>query len=325
MKGIKSAASTRKAGGRPSPSAASTAKPPKKNNSLGIDPEHWATTAQICAEAVRRSGTRTALLSFSGGKDSVTCWLGMQEFFDRIVPVYFYLVPGLQFVEQALTYYEDQFKTPINRIPSPARMRWLLKFAEFQPPDRLTALEAIRQHLPKRDVKWTDIANDLRRRHDCLDAYHATGIKALDSVVRRTVYRKRGAFSGSTDRMFYPVITWSQDDIEACLDAARFQLPPEYHFFGRSVDLFAYRYRFLAPLVAFYPDDARRIFEDFPLAELELYRRWKSSRAERFGDRAWDAWGGRAKWLPACQQILERWFIDRYGIDPAKLDARDRR
>jgi hypothetical protein len=41
--------------------------------------------------------------------------------------------------------------------------------------------------------------------------------------------------------------------------------------FGRSFD--GIDYRFLEPISRLYPEDYQRILQDFPLADLELFRR----------------------------------------------------
>jgi len=49
-----------------------------------------------------QDSTGTILLAFSCGKDAIATWLECRKHFERIVPFYMYLVPGLSFVEDSL-------------------------------------------------------------------------------------------------------------------------------------------------------------------------------------------------------------------------------
>jgi hypothetical protein len=67
-------------------------------------------------------------------------WLRMRPHFERIVPVYKYLVPGLEFVEESLAYYERFFGTKIVQVPHPSMFRWLRNFT-LQPPHHIALLQ----------------------------------------------------------------------------------------------------------------------------------------------------------------------------------------
>lgn len=63
--------------------------------------------------------------SFSRGKDSIACALGIRHRLN-IVPMHFIAVPGLEFVEESLDYYERKlFHRHILRLPHPALYRHL--------------------------------------------------------------------------------------------------------------------------------------------------------------------------------------------------------
>ena len=44
------------------------------------------------------------ILAFSAGKDSLGAWLAMRGYFSRILPVYYYGIPGLEFIERGIRY-----------------------------------------------------------------------------------------------------------------------------------------------------------------------------------------------------------------------------
>ncbi len=75
----------------------------------------------------------TLLLSFSRGKDSIAAWLYLRDHF-TIVPYYLYLVPGMSWEEESLTYYEEVFGQHIIRLPHPLFYKLLHDFV-WQTPD----------------------------------------------------------------------------------------------------------------------------------------------------------------------------------------------
>lgn len=95
------------------------------------------TGEQVIAEIRRRTDTIT--LAFSCGKDSIGAWLALLPHFTRIVPVYMYTVPDLDFVNKSIRYYEDFFQTKILQVPHPALIRFL-RFFIFQAPQNLSII-----------------------------------------------------------------------------------------------------------------------------------------------------------------------------------------
>ena len=81
----------------------------------------------------------TAILAFSTGKDSIAAWLQLRKYFKHVIPYYCYTVPGLEFVENSLAYYEDFFGTHIYRLPHRSLYR-LLRNLVFQSPEHVTKI-----------------------------------------------------------------------------------------------------------------------------------------------------------------------------------------
>ena len=86
-----------------------------------------------CCQAVRRKIGGTALLAFSRGKDAIATWLQLRRYFEDIRPIWFYLVPGLEFEDESIDYFERKFQTPIRKLPHPSVNR-LLNNLVYQPP-----------------------------------------------------------------------------------------------------------------------------------------------------------------------------------------------
>lgn len=207
----------------------------------------------------------TVLLAFSRGKDSIAAWLAIRERFPRVVPYYLYRIPGLEFVERSLLYYEEVMQRHIVRLPHPATIRQL-NAAVFQPPERLGVIEAAQMWQPGYEDIRRIICEDQGLPGDTPVAF---GVRAADNPIRRAHFVKHGAISW-TQYKFYPVWDWSKDKLISEIRRSGIRLPPDYRMFGRSFD--GLDLRFLAPLKKHYPRDYERVLEYFPLADLEAYR-----------------------------------------------------
>lgn len=228
---------------------------------------HFGNSDELCKYVAGISDT--VILSFSVGKDSIGAWLHMRKYFKKIVPYYFYLIPGLDFVETALKYYEEYFGTQIAQLPHPSLYRMLNNLV-FQSPENCSAVEDI--ELEEHDYdnivkKWK---RDVRLGTDMFVAH---GTRACDSLMRRTSLKKWGSLNPRR-RTFMPIYDWNKARLKECLVENNIKLPVDYEMFGRSFD--GIDYRFLAPIKERFPADYEKILEYFPLAELEILRReWR--------------------------------------------------
>ncbi|WP_051386167.1 hypothetical protein [Actinokineospora inagensis] len=237
--------------------------PPTKEARLPIT-INGITPSQRLREELAAEGKRV-LLGFSRGKDSLAAWLAMREAGITVVPYHLYLVPGLQFVEDSLKFYEDFFGTRIVNLPHPSLYRWLNSFL-FQPPERCAIIEAAQFPEPT----YEELADLLRNDLDLPRAWNADGVRAADSPNRRMAMVTHGPVREHL-RKVSPVWDWRIADVRAALARHSCPLPPEYDWFGRSFD--GLDYRFLKPIKDHAPEDYARILEWFPLADLEIFRR----------------------------------------------------
>ena len=206
------------------------------------------------------------LLAFSGGKDSIAAWLALREAGIAVVAYSLYLVPGLRFVDEQMAGFEDWFGQKIHRYPHPSLFRWLNNLV-FQPPERCAVIEAAR--LPP--VTHEDVARMIRADLGMpADAWIADGVRAADSIVRRTSFLTHGVAKERTHKISV-VWDWRKRHVMDALALAGIGLPPDYSWFGRSFD--GLDARFLGPLKEHAPEDYARVLEWFPLAELEMVRR----------------------------------------------------
>jgi len=221
-----------------------------------------------------------AILSFSCGKDSIAAWLQMRKYFDRIIPVYKYFVPGLQFIERSLQYYEDFFGCHIYRLPHPAFFK-KMNTGLFQPPYRMNVI------LDEMDIDQSEyndlVISDIVREKEGLsdDVYTAVGVRMADGPMRRMQIKTSGCVI-HTKKIFYPVYDWLKADIIREMDAVGIKLPVDYKMFGRSFD--GLNYTYIKPLKEWFPDDYKRLLEWFPFAEMDLLRRGETDGAQKRKD-----------------------------------------
>lgn len=217
----------------------------------------------VVATVRAETGPRT-ILSFSCGKDSIAAWLAIRDSFDDVIPYYLYPVPGLEFIEEALTYFEGVLGRRIIRLPHPSLYR-MLNALTYQPPDRVRLIQAAK--LPNFD--YTHIREIVIKAEGLpKNALVASGVRAADSPMRRISMMTHGAISRNQGQ-YYPCVDWNKARVVEAISKAGIKLPVDYSLFGRSFD--GIDTRFLAPLKKHRPADYQRILDWFPLADMELW------------------------------------------------------
>ena len=205
------------------------------------------------------------LLAFSTGKDAIAAWLAIRDSFEAVHPYYLYLVPGLEFVEESLAYYEQYFGVKVVRLPHPSLHRWLNNYT-FQPPERCLVID--QAGLPNHEYMHVHAAMcDLRNLPD--NMLVADGVRAADSPMRRVAIKTHGPITWS-QKKYHPVWDWKKADLIDCFKRNSVRLPIDYKLFGRTFD--GLDLRFILPLKKHRPDDYKRVLEWFPMAELEVFR-----------------------------------------------------
>lgn len=220
---------------------------------------------EIVRQVRKDTGVKT-LLAFSGGKDSIAAHMAIRRAFDEVIPFYLYLVPGLEFIEESLAYYERTLfgGRRIIRMPHPSLYRWL-NGGVYQPPHHAPVIEAAR--LPEFDYK--DVHNLIRAENDAQTAMVATGVRAADSPMRHVSIMQHGPILKSKGE-YFPVWDWKKADLVREFKKDGVKLSREYEVFGRSFD--GLDARFLIPMKREYPRDFARVLEWFPLAEADIFR-----------------------------------------------------
>jgi 3'-phosphoadenosine 5'-phosphosulfate sulfotransferase (PAPS reductase)/FAD synthetase len=219
---------------------------------------------------IRESQNKT-ILAFSRGKDAIAAWISIRDHFDDVIPYYLYLVPGLEFEEQSIDYFERFFCRKIIKLPNPAVHRMLNNLV-FQPPEHCLVVEQAKLPI----FGYEEIRKAVVNISGCdQDTYVADGVRAADSPMRRIAITKHGTISHNLKK-YHPVWDLKKDDLVSLFRRHNIKLPIDYKIWGRSFD--GLDLRFLLPLKKYLPGDYKKVLEYFQLADLEIFR-WEKSHA----------------------------------------------
>ena len=238
---------------------------------------HFANSEELCRYVAQETGG-VALLSFSCGKDSIATWLQLRRYFARVVPIYRYIVPDLRFVNESLAYYEGFFGVKIHRVPNSV-FYWTLRDSVYQPPWRREAICKLVMSWWYADerpaMEW--IEDDIRKWEECPGSLKGVGVRAADSLTRRTSI-KRGGVIQHDRKAFFPIFDWKVADMTKAFNDVGVKLPVDYRLWNRSFD--SCRARFMPELRKHYPDDYERIRFWYPLVDADEQRRAFAAKKE---------------------------------------------
>lgn len=227
-------------------------------------------------ERMKEAGVTRVLLAFSCGKDSIAAWLAIRDHFE-VVPFVQMKLYDLGMVEESINYYEQWFGTKILRCLHPSEYR-MLEVCLFQTPERRRVLHRAFDYVHEydyeqmRDWMLEDMGEDK-------SLWQATGVRASDSVMRRSAVSQYGPINRSR-RTFWPIFDWGVDDMEKEFRRVDIKMPVDYQIFGRTID--GIDYRFLRPLREHFPRDYEEVLRWFPLADLNFMRKamWERYKGE---------------------------------------------
>lgn len=221
------------------------------------------TSEELCQQIALENGT--AICSFSMGKDSIGAAIQMQRYFERVEYVFLYMVPGLEFQEQALSYYEAKFGKKIKRMPNPSFYRQMNALM-YQPPMNVDILDDLNLYEATYDEVFAAAKHDFKIQDS---TFVGVGVRAPDSLARRTTIKQTGGVNRKR-KQFFPVFDWNAQRLASEIRQSGIKLPIDYKIWGRSFD--GFDHRFLKPLKDNFPKDYEKVREFFPLIALELKR-----------------------------------------------------
>jgi 3'-phosphoadenosine 5'-phosphosulfate sulfotransferase (PAPS reductase)/FAD synthetase len=225
---------------------------------------------KVCRQV--REVSDKVVLSFSMGKDSIAAYNMLKRYWDvkDIYPVFLYMIPGLRFQEEQLSYYEGVFGQRIKRMPNPS-LPLQIDANMYQSPDRVDIIFDANMYRHSYDEVFTAAKIDLGL---SADTYTAVGVRSADSVMRRASIARHGAINKKR-KQFFPVFDWKIADIVSSIRDSKIKLPYDYRIWGKSFD--GLDYRFLKGLKQYFPDDYKAVLDYFPFIHLEI------ERYERYG------------------------------------------
>ncbi len=226
------------------------------------------TSEELCQKIAKESDT--AICSFSMGKDSIGAAIQMRRHFNRVEYVFMYMVPGLEFQEAYLSYYEGVFGRKIKRMPNPSIYRQLNALM-YQHPANVDIVDSANLYEGEYDEVFAAAKHDYGIDEN---TFVGVGVRASDSLARRTAVKQTGGVNLKR-KQFFPIFDWTAQMLVSEIRASGIKLPIDYKIWGRSFD--GFDHRFLKPLKDNFPKDYEKIRDFFPLIDLEI------KRYERFG------------------------------------------
>lgn len=199
--------------------------------------------------------TDSVIVGFSGGKDSIVTLDLCFRYFKRVVPFFMYLVPGLEFQEKMLRWYENKYKTEIIRIPH-FEVSEFLKYGSFTLYDHNVDVVGI-----------TDTYEYIRQKTGI--HWIAAGERCADSIVRNAMIKQSGSIDYKRGR-FYPIAYWKKNDVMQYIKLRRLYLSPEQKKLGFSFRSLSGNE--LAVIKEHYPDDYKKILRVYPFAGAAVER-----------------------------------------------------
>lgn len=221
---------------------------------------------QIVEKYSEETGLDTIELNFSRGKDSLAAWCVCAEAGLKVIPIYFYMFPGLEFEERSLRYYEDRFQTQIYRLPHEffqqlVRTAWYCDPMVFRSLCETGNILRLRHNDDQVRDKLAEIGRP--------EVYSAIAMKGFDSRSRMMFLHSQGDMNHATKKL-YPMAHCNNESVWAILRAHTMPVAMDYKDFGRSCDLYDYRY--LSVIKTKYPKDYAKILDLFPLIDAILWR-----------------------------------------------------
>lgn len=191
--------------------------------------------------------TDSVIVGFSGGKDSIVTLDLCFKYFRNIKPFFMYLVPGLEFQEKMLNWYENKYNTEIIRMPH-FEVSEFLKYGSFTMADWDVDVVGI-----------NDTYEYLRQE----TGFHwiAAGERCADSIVRNAMIKQSGSIDHKRGR-FYPLAYWKKNEVLQYIKYKKLYLSPEQKKLGFSFRSLAGRE--VAVIKKYYPKDYERILKVYP-------------------------------------------------------------
>jgi hypothetical protein len=197
----------------------------------------------------------TALVAYSGGKDSRVVLDLCTRVFAKVEAMHMYFVPGLRVIEEQMVFARQTWGVECRQYPSHT-LHQSLKSGAY------TASDALLRAVPP----WTRMDVYELARREARTRMVVTGMKASDSNSRK---RWLG-WQKDDEEMIHPIAAWNKFDVLQYLKARGIPLPAAAD--GQTTGVSVQRDNLLW-LYDTYPDDFDRLGRLFPFIEAVVWQR----------------------------------------------------
>ena len=203
-----------------------------------------------------REKTGAAMLFCSLGKDSLVLLDMIYPKFDRIVCVFMYFVKDLEHINNWINWVKAKYpKIEFEQIPH-WNLTYILKGGLYCVPNPKVKL-----------LKLADVVNSMQLKHNI--NYVFLGMKMADGMNRRLMLKGYEANGFENNGLCYPLAEWNQKDILAYMKQKGLPEPVRYSLkassgVGFNLDCMLW-------LQKNYPNDLKKIYKVFPMAERILW------------------------------------------------------
>lgn len=195
-----------------------------------------------------------AILFYSSGKDSIVLLDLMYPYFDEIICVFMYFVPGLEHIENYMKWTKSKYpKIKIVQVPH-WNLTYILRSGTFCVPNKNVRL-----------MKLADIDNSVKLQTGIKHSFF--GMKKADSLNRRLMLN--GYEDGQNNGKVYPLTNWTNKEVLAYMKQRQLPQPVRYSSnasggVGFNTDCYLY-------LRKNHPADLKKILQAFPMSEKILW------------------------------------------------------
>lgn len=205
-----------------------------------------------------RQKTDEIILFHSGnGKDSIVLLDLLTKYFKRVVPVYMYIIPNLDFANKYIGWSQRKYGVQFVQTPHFAVYSYIK-----------TGFMGIKQDPKQRCYTLSDIDKYVKEKLGI--EWSCYGMKQNDSLNRRLMLRtyELEGICEKTSKI-YPLTHWSNKDCVNYIKAHNLMQNElsQYCAKGQSTGMSVNNLPYLLFSREFYPNDYKRICETYPLAE----------------------------------------------------------
>jgi len=218
------------------------------------------------AELAKNQNIDNVTIGFSTGKDSVVGLSLLKKANINVIPIYFYIVPGLEFIEKNIALYEKLFDVKVIQLPHPILYDYM-RHQDWQSWQKTVDMSQIK--LKKTTFKYLTSRYLETKNLNSTFIYDCNCMKAADSFNRRILLTKK-PYICEENKIIYLTKDFTDKDIFSYLKENNIPLTDDYKIFGRSWD--GLSYHFLTGVKYYYPNDYEKIKQMFDLIDIELFR-----------------------------------------------------